>query len=185
MLMLMMAGCGGLIHSDKPAESTWWLEPFTESLSQTEAGPAAKIAVRISVVPGLDTDNILTLSDNAQLNHYSGARWADHLPELVDSLTTRTLQASGRYDVVAGQRDNLAEDCELRLEVREFFALLAPSGDTSSVRLAMDGGYWCDSGEHRMVKLEASIPVYEQNMSSIVNAFQTGMNSVMRDLLQQ
>ena len=137
----------------------------------------------VSVAPGLDTDWILTLSTDAKLSHYTGARWVGNLPELVASLTSRTLGASGRFDVVSRRAGGGHEDCELQLEVQEFFASIEASGQTTGVRVAISGQYQCESAEPVLVQLSASIPVRDERMSSIVAVFQQATDSVMKDLL--
>jgi cholesterol transport system auxiliary component len=133
----------------------------------------------------LDTDRILTLSDDAELNQFAAARWADNLPELVTSLVSRTLEASGRFEIVSGRAGGGSESCELRLELEEFFARLSPSGQTTGVQVAIEGRFQCESAEPALLKLNTSIPVHDDRMSVIVAAFQQAMNSVMKDLLEQ
>jgi ABC-type uncharacterized transport system auxiliary subunit len=143
------------------------------------------VAISITVVPGLDTDRILTLSDDAELNQFAAARWADNLPELVTSLVSRTLEASGRFDIVSGRAGGGSESCELRLELQEFFARLSSSGQTTGVQVAIEGRFQCESDEPVPLKLNASIPVHDERMSVIVAAFQQAMNSVMKDMIEQ
>ncbi len=184
-LALSVSACGGLTHSDKPATNTWWLEPYTGMTQETPSAPAPLVAISITVVPGLDTDRILTLSNDAELNQFAAARWADNLPELVTSLVSRTLEASGRFEIVSGRAGGGSESCELRLELQEFFARLSPSGQTTGVQIAIEGRFQCESDEPVPLKLNASIPVNDDRMSIIVAAFQQAMDSVMRDLLKQ
>jgi len=184
-LTLSVSACGGLTRSDKPATKTWWLEPYTGMTQETLSGPAPLVAISVTVVPGLDTDRILTLSDDAELNHFAAARWADNLPELVTSLVSRTLEASGRFEMVSGRAGGGSESCELQLELQEFFARLSPSGQTTGVQVAIEGRFQCESAEPALLKLNTSIPVHDDRMSVIVAAFQQAMNSVMKDLLEQ
>ena len=184
-LALSVSACGGLTHSDKPATNTWWLEPYTGMTQETPSAPALLVAISITVVPGLDTDRILTLSDDAELNQFAAARWADNLPELVTSLVGRTLEASGRFEIVSGRAGGSSENCELQLELQEFFGSLNASGQTIGVQIGIDGRYQCESDEPVSLKLNASIPVHDDRMSVIVAAFQQAMDSAMKDLLEQ
>ena len=184
-LTLSVSACGGMTRSDKPATNTWWLEPYTGMTQETASEPVPLVAISITVVPGLDTDRILTLSENAELNQFVAARWADNLPELVTSLVGRTLEASGRFEIVSGRAGGSSENCELRLELQEFFARLSSSGQTTGVQVAIDGRFQCESDEPVPLKLNASIPVHDNRMSVIVAAFQQAMDSAMKDLLEQ
>ena len=98
-LSLFTCGCSGLTQSNIPANKTWWLEPFEAVGQESSADKITLISLSVTVVPGLDSDKILTLSNDAELNRYSAARWADNLPELFTSLVARTMNMSGRFDV--------------------------------------------------------------------------------------
>lgn len=178
-LVLGLNACSGLTKSDTPAMKTWWLEPYTEMTPDKAADPVL-LKVSVTVVPGLDTDRILILSDKAELTHYSGARWAENLPELLASLSKRSLESSGRFEIVSA----LAR-CDLDLEIQEFFADLSASGQTTGVRVAIKGRYKCGSVEAMSLYLDAATPVHDERVSAIVTAFQQALDSVMKDLLKQ
>ena len=182
-MMLALGACSGLTQSDKPAMRTWWLEPYMDlSPDKTPALPSL-LSLSVTVVPGLDTDRILTLSENAELNHYSSARWAENLPELLASLTGRSLESSGRFEVLSAGTAGGRDHCDLHLEVREFFASLEPSGLTSDVRLAVHGRYQCESAEALALMVKASVPVHDQQMSAIVAAFQQATDEILKKIL--
>lgn len=183
LMALSLTSCSGLTRSDKPVTHTWLLMPLEQAVQKPPAGPVTNIVVSVVAVPGLDTDRILTLSKDAELNFFAGARWADHPPEMLASLTGRTLQASGDFNVVSSAAKGGLDDCDLRLEVQAFYAYGTSSGTASEVRIALGGEYSCRSGKSEPIRLQASIPVYEDKMSSIVAAFQTGVDKVMGDLL--
>lgn len=175
--LLSLAACGSLTTSDKPVTRTWMLMPL-EQPARTEAAATTTIDLSVAAVPGLDTDKILTLSADAELNSYAGARWADHTPEMLESLIRRALQGSGKFKVVTSQAD-----CDLRLEIQEFFAYISASGPGAEVRITIDGQYTCQSEKPKSIHLQASIPVHEDIMATIVAAFQAGTDTILEDLL--
>jgi ABC-type uncharacterized transport system auxiliary subunit len=187
--VLFLSACASMTSSDKPAVTSWWLNPYTSvaktNSPETVVPVAVEVAIEIVVVPGLDTDQILTLSADAELKPYSGARWVDHLPELLTSLLGRTLEASGRFKVDSGRISSGPGPCELQLELREFFADLSASGQTTAVRVAVNGHYHCEATAPLRFDLSASIPVRDQRMNSIVAAFQQAIDNVMKDMLAQ
>lgn len=176
--LLLLTACAGLTTSDKPVTRTWMLMPLEQSVKAGPAGAITTVDLTVVAVPGLDTDKILSLSGDAELNHFTGARWADHTPEMLESLIGRTLQGSGHFDVVSSQAD-----CDLRLEVQEFFAYTGLSGAGSEIRIEINGRYSCRSEKSKTIHLQASIPVHENNMATIVAAFQTGIDKVVKELL--
>jgi len=176
--LLFLAACGGLTTSDKPVTRTWMLMPLEQAEKTDLSEPVTSIKVSVKAVPGLDSNKILTLSGDAELNSFSGARWADHTVEMLGSLITRTLRGAGNFDVVSSQAD-----CDLKLEVQEFFAYTGSAGKATEVRIEIDGQYSCRSEKLKTIHLQASIPVHEDRMSSIVAAFQAGTERALRDLL--
>ena len=183
-ITICLGACGGLTQSEKPAVTSWWLEPLTGEAQTENRQLVASISVSVAVVPGLDTDQILTLSDDSELKPYAGARWVDNLPELTTSLVSRTLEASGSFEVVAERARAEHKRCDLRLELREFFASLDTTGQTRSVQIAIHGSYQCVSETLIPVQINASVPVRDNRMRTIVAAFQQAMNNTMRDLLK-
>ncbi len=182
-LTMSVSACGGLTRSDQPATRTWWLEPSVETTQKLSSNPVKLVSISVTAVPGLDTDRILTLSDESQLNQFAAARWADNLPELATSLVSRTLEASGRFEIVSNRAGGGSEDCDLQLELREFYARLNATGQTTGVRVAIHGRYQCESAAPVDLHLSASIPVHDDRMSVIVAAFQQAMDSVMKEML--
>lgn len=189
LMALVLSGCGGLTKSDSAAISTWWLEPLPESGSAVNNSPErsdnAIVLVSVTVVPGLDTANILNLSPNAELNYYTGARWADDLPELLNSLVGRTLEAQGGYQVVSRRNSLDLDRCILKLEVKAFYAELSQAGNTEDVHISFSGEYSCEGDPSRFFKVDSRTPVKANRMGSIVASFQTGLNASLAQLLTQ
>lgn len=181
----LLSACSGVNRSDKPVTTTWWLEPYTPSVQVTASDQPLLVALTVTVVPGLDSDQILTLSDEAVLKPYAGARWADHLPELVTSLVGRSMEASGRFEISSDRAGPVAENCDLQLELREFFADLSPGGRTSGVRVAIDGRFVCESAEALVVQSNVSVPVADERMTVIVAAFQEALDRMTQEILAQ
>ena len=185
-MTLVLNACGSLTKSDEPPVISWWLEPFTAKAMATASDePLVSVNVVVKVVPGLDTDQILALSEAAAIRPYSSARWVDNLPDLIDSLVSRTLTASGRFDVGSSRGSNETGNCDLHLELSEFFGLLSASGQTTEVRVVIEGRYQCESGTSLPLTLEASIPLQDKRMSIIVAAFQQATDTVLQDMLNQ
>lgn len=180
--LVFISGCGGLTQSNKPATSTWWLKPY-QSNAPAKTGQGTRVSIELTVIPGLDTDRILTLSPDAELNHYAGARWADNAPELLTSIVGRSLQASGRFDVIPPHSASIPERCELQLEVQEFFVQADASGNGGEVLLMVHGRYSCASGESKPIHQRVSIPVNENRISMIVGSFQRATDALMIELL--
>jgi len=180
--LLLIGACSGLTQSDKPAITKWWLEPYVAGQVALADSPVG-VAVSVTVVPGLDTDKILTLSENAELGQFASTRWADHAPELVESLLSRSMQATGKFVVVPESVASRPGGCLLELEFREFFAKIGASGTTTAVSISSYGSFQCKPDTSLVIQSDISIPVADERMSVIVAAFQKGMDQMTRDIL--
>ena len=176
-----LTGCSGFLDSNEPAATQWWLEPT--ALQTSAPPPFEHVAVDVAVVPGLDTDRILNLDDRSQLGHYAGAFWADHLPEVLDSLLVRTFEKHG--DVSARSTSRAGEgECLLRLEATKFYGRIDAAGVTDRVEVALAGSLECD-GQRRELRAEIEERVGENRMSTIVAAFQSALDRSVASLASQ
>jgi ABC-type uncharacterized transport system auxiliary subunit len=181
MASLILSACGGLLSNDKPAGKTFWLDPADLQEIRVTNGFGGNLALRFTVVPGLDSDQLVTLDPDARLNHLSSAHWPDHLPEFGASLVQRSLQATGRYGRVSRDRATLAGDCRLELEAQAFFTLIDRAGKPGSIDIGLAGSYQC--GERTIpLMLHANTAVSGQGLAAVVAAYQRAFNEVMRDL---
>jgi len=184
-VMLFTGACSGLTQSDKPAISTWWLEPYVATSQLVSTDPPVPVALSITVVPGLDSDRILTLSEDAELGQFASARWVDHLPELLASLVERSLQATGRFVIVSESVASRQGNCLLELEFREFFAELGPGGSTNGVRIATHGRFQCGSAMPLVVQSSVTKSVADERLNVIVAAFQQAMDQVTQETIEK
>lgn len=177
-----LAGCGGLLESSAPAPSRWWLEPVAPDETAIAALAARghdRLVLDLTVVPGLDTDRILTLDRQARLNHYAGAYWPDHLPEVLASVLARSFATDGRLLVRPGTRARAGE-CLLQLETRAFYGRVS-AGATETVEVAFAGTLTCDDTVTALAA-RAEEPVTENRMTAIVSAFQAGLGRAVETL---
>jgi len=178
---LALVSCGGLLQSGQDADRTFWLTPLDGPAADGGDAPHA-LSVSVEVVPGLDSDRLLTLSPRAELNHFAGARWPDHLPEFAGSLLRRSLAASGRFHRVTGEHEARSEECELALVISRFYTLLDDAGSAESVQVALSGELACgDQG--RQLEVEAQRRIAGGGLLDVVAAHQQAMDEVTGKLL--
>lgn len=182
LLTLLLSACSGLTKSNVPAIHTWWLVPLSADVAGSASEPIA-VLVNVEVIPGLDTADILTLSPNAELSRFTGARWADELPELLRSLAGRSLASTGHYEIFTRRDSPNLHRCQLRLQVKAFYAELSAGGIPQNVRVAMSGEYSCKGvATQRVLEFDKRVPVAADKMGTIVAAFQSGLNQAMTEL---
>jgi cholesterol transport system auxiliary component len=181
----LLFACSNLTRSDKPAVTTWWLKPYSGSPAASVAEPPVQVALTVTAIPGLDSDQILTLSADAELKPYAGARWAEYLPELVTSLLGRSLEASGRFEVQSEWAGAGPQRCDLQLQLTEFFAESDPGGSSAVVNVAAKGHFYCGSAAPVAIAADASVPADGNRMNVIVAAFQQALDRVTKQILDK
>jgi ABC-type uncharacterized transport system auxiliary subunit len=179
---VLMVSCGGLLNSEKAPDKTYWLEPYQLTPPMGELPDIAGLSVSLAVVPGLDSEFLLTIKSDAELNHYSGALWPDHLPEFAGSLLRRSLQQSGLFSEVADSRNSDIGSCELTLELQKFYTRIDQNDLASSVQMSLVGQFECEELSTDL-RLESDTSVQGQQLVNIVAAHQTGWNQLMKSLL--
>jgi len=172
------------MDSKQTAKQYYMLAPWSGAAAASSAAQGAALTMKVSAVPGLDTDRVQALSSDARLNHYANARWPDHLPEVLTSVVKRSLAASGLFSEVTEGTHASGDGWLLKLEVQQFYGIQNASGNTSAVRIEMTGSIECKDNRGSFT-LSDSNSVAEERLSAIVSAHQKGLDEVTRQLLDQ
>lgn len=179
-----LSGCGGMLTSDQPPEHVYWLEAASLRLGEASAESLPDLIVVVDTVPGLDTDRILVKGPGARLNHYAGARWPDHLPEVLTAMVRLSLESSGRFSRVSSGTQIQGDEWLLELELREFFAVAIAADRPPQVHVHLVGHLNCGVGD-TAVSATARTPARENSLSKIVAAFQSATNEALISLGRQ
>lgn len=174
-----LSGCSGLLESDASPMSEWWLEPATPTRPVNRGDQT--LVLNLSVVPGLDSDRVLNLGPQARLNHYAGAHWPEHLPEVLGSVLARSFEQGGWRAVRVGDRARGEDECLLDLEARAFYGRVNAEKITQRVEVRFDGGLDC-GGTLQPVSARQEVAVTENRMGIIVAAFQTALDRSVEEL---
>ena len=166
-----------MLESDQPADRVYWLEPYLLAGAAVPDEDAPALMLSVQAAPGLDTDRVLVLEPDRRLNHYEGARWADHVPDVVASLLERTLESTGRFSRVHARPGQRA-DWSLTFEVREFYVL------DGAANVAAAGHLECGP---RVVPVAAAARagIGEVRLGRIVSAYQAALNELSAELAAQ
>ena len=173
--------CCGLLESGKPARQVYLLDTPLAPASSGQTPAAPTLIISVSAVPGLDTDRILVLGEDARLNPVANAHWPDHMPEVFTSITRRYLSDSRQFlSVIQG---SIARPGEwlLELELQAFYGTQSSADITSGVTLQMEGLLRC-GGKHHVLRITQQSPVSGDNLSSLVAAHQRVLDAAMREL---
>ena len=175
------SGCSGVLESSKPPREVYLLQPPAVSSQSTTGASRVNLVLSVSAVPGLDSDRILVLGPDARLNPVVNAHWADHMPEVITSITRRFLSATGRFATV--QQGALARpgDWLLQLELQAFFGVQDSTAEVTSVLLQWEGLLQCNDHRHGL-RWQEKITVRGSSLSSLVAAHQRALDTALQQL---
>lgn len=177
-----MTACSGLLESNRPPDTVYWLKAVSVEPDGERHDKSPGIQVTVRAAPGMDTDHLLSLGPDANLNNYQSARWPDHAPEVVESLFRSSLESTNLYEVVSGGRNSRRATWRVELELREFFVVRRTPDDAGTVNVKLHGYAWCPQASEA-ITLESNVPVSENRLPFIVQAFQESINSVSLSLV--
>ena len=183
-LAVTLSSCGGMLTSDEPPEHVYWLEAATLQFGEAPTEGLPELLVAVHTVPGLDTDRILVKGPGARMNHYAGARWPDHLPEVMTATVRLSLESSGRFSRVSSRSQIKGDEWLLELELREFFAVAITADSPPQVHVQLVGHLNCGTGDIA-ISATATVPAQENRLPKIVAAFQSATNNVLISLGRQ
>jgi ABC-type uncharacterized transport system auxiliary subunit len=162
----------------------YWLEAATLRFDEAPTEGLPELLVVVHTIPGLDTDRILVKGPGARMNYYAGARWPDHLPEVVTATVRLSLESSGRFSRVSSRSQFKGDEWLLELELREFFAVAITADSPPQVHVQLVGHLNCGFGD-AAISATAKVPAQENKLSKIVAAFQSATNNALINLGEQ
>lgn len=183
-MTMLLAACSSVMDSKQPPRQVYMLTPYSGAADTANPAQGPELSMTVSAVPGLDTDRVLALSNDARLNQYANARWPDHLPEVLTSIMKRSLMSAGRFSAVEESNRASGDGWLLVLEVQQFYGIRNASGDTSAVIVEMTGSIECNDLRGSLT-LSDSNPVADERLSAVVAAHQQGLDDVTRQLFDQ
>lgn len=166
-----LAGCGGLLTSDRPPEQTWWLEPA--AIPSRVEDTNASLAIVVTAVPGLATDHWLALEADGQLRRYAAAVWPAQTPEYVASLLQQSFADSRRWQRVLLPPHAHSADARLDLRLQRFFV----DRERKAVSVKLSGRIECGGATER-IDFETQADVSGDDLGTVANAFQRAIDDL-------
>jgi cholesterol transport system auxiliary component len=130
-----MAACvGGLLESDHPAPETYRLAAPAAAGNGAPASPvtnSANVAIvvgRLRAPSSLDTDRIAVVEPGRRFDYYSGVRWSEPAPQMMQQNLVTALTDSGRFAGVYASPSRVPAELLLDVELRRFEADTAAAG---------------------------------------------------------
>jgi len=133
----LCTGCmGSLLESSNEAPEVYRLaggdlqdrgEPLLLALAVAPPRAAAS----------LDTERIAVIQPDSRFDYFSGVRWAESAPQMLQQLLVRALAADGRFATVVAAPSRVPADLALDVELRRFEAVYAGDATLPLVRVEM------------------------------------------------
>jgi len=173
-LALACTGCAGsLLGPTGEAPEVYRLE------LADAAGGAARLPLALGVARpraaiSLDTERIAVVQPDSRFDYFTGVRWSEPAPQMLQALVVRALQSDGRYEVVVAAPSRVPADLLLDLELRRFEAVYAPGADAPSVRVEIQATLVDPRQVRRVSSFVASseLPAASNSRGAVLEAFE-------------
>lgn len=177
----LIAGCGSILESGKPARQVYLLHTPAASSPAAQAETPATLVISLRAVPGLDTDLILVLGADAQLKPVENAHWADNMPEVITSITRRYLSDSHDFRTVRTGTIARPDEWLLELELQAFYGTQDAAGNTSAVELKMEGILRCNDAQN-VLRITEQTGASSDSLATLVAAHQRVLDMALQEL---
>ncbi len=179
----LTAGCLGGLKEPVPQPLVYRIE--APKLA-TGAPLAADLKIDVGqVAPGLDSPGIATRWPGQRLDYVAGARWAEELPQLLESALVESLQDSGRLRSVQGDFGRFRATHTLVVEVRRFEADYTGGGlPVAQVELTATIGK-TDRRVLASFTVAASESAAENRQTALVAALDTAFSRAASELAEK
>lgn len=178
-----LSACSGVLESNKPAREVYLLQP-PGGAAAMPSKDAPRLVLNLSTVPGLDTSGIQVLNPKARLFPVANAHWADNLPEVMSSLSRRSLMDSGLFSSVSLNDIARPGNWSLQLELQAFYGVQDSSEITRSVLMELEGNLECGDSNSNF-RLQSSKNVSSASLSDLVAAHQQALDATLQELPQK
>ena len=186
-LALALAGCAGsLLESSAAAPETYRLagEPLPD---RGERLPLAIIVARPGAAPALDTDRVAVVQPDSRFDYFTGVRWSEPAPQMLQQQLVRALAADGRFEAVVAAPSRVPADLLLDVELRRFEAVYAADGSAPVVKVEMQVSLVDPRKARRLASfvVAASSPADENRLAPVVAAFDRATAEAVRSAVDQ
>jgi cholesterol transport system auxiliary component len=192
--LTLVTGCAGnLLKSDLPAPETFRLAVSAASTTGDVAAATATVPLALAVArpraaTALDTDRIAVLAAGSRFDYYSGARWAEAAPQMLQQNLVGALAAGGMFAAVYAAPARAPVELLLDVELRRFEAV-SPGSDASAgpapvVHVQAQASLVDTRRGVRVTSFvsEAAVPASDNRLGAVVAAFERANAQVVQDI---
>jgi cholesterol transport system auxiliary component len=134
---VLCTGClGSLLESGHEAPEVYRLA----GIGLQDRGDPLPLALAVApprAAAALDTERIAVVQPDSRFDYFSGVRWAEPAPQMLQQLLVRALAADGRFATVVAAPSRVPADLALDVELRSFEAVYAGDAGVPLARVEM------------------------------------------------
>jgi cholesterol transport system auxiliary component len=200
-LPLLLSGCLSL-HSNQPIQQQYvlTLSPAASREAGQSYGSGASGSSTASVqvllptaAAGLGGEGIAVLRPGQRLDYFSGARWAESVPQMVQMLIIEALRRQGSFRLVESDSGPFSASYALAVDITHFEADYTPGGDsqagsgvpTAHVTLVCTLGRRDNGAAVTSVTINSSVSAQANRMQAVVAAFEEAAGSALTRAAQE
>lgn len=182
---VLVAGCGNLLPGSGPPPDLYNLTPkstFPDDLPQIEQQLVIEEPLAAG---GLDSFRIALRTSPTELDYFSGSRWTERAPRMVQTLIIESFENSQAIVAVGRQAIGLRSDYNLKVELREFQAEYFDGGELPSIRVRINAKLIRQPRQIIVAShdFESIVPVQETGMQAIIGVFDQALGRALKDLV--
>lgn len=182
----MLTGCfGNLLESDAPADETYRVgqRPAPPVAVTGEAFGFALVVGRPRASTALDTTRIAVAPGASRFDYYTGVRWAEPAPQMVQQALVTALAASGRYAGVFAAPSRSPAELMLDIELRQFEAVSPSPTAAPAVQVQLQASL---VDARRAIRVDsfvadAQVAASENSRAAIMAAFEAATQQVVAE----
>jgi cholesterol transport system auxiliary component len=132
---VLLAGCGGM---GGKTSQLYVLNPSVDVKTDTAASNK-QLAISMPSAPAyLDTTRIALSRSSTTTDYFASSDWTDRVPVLVQDLTVKAFEKSGKVKAVFRDSGMFKADYGVQIEIRNFDAQYAGSSGAPNVAVSFD-----------------------------------------------
>jgi cholesterol transport system auxiliary component len=184
-IMTVLTGCSLTSPRDIGNGHRIFLEPLTEKMvCHNRMG--SLIVAYPKVPETLDTSQIALVDQTGRWDYFAGMRWADFLPDTVQSTLIQSLSASGKFSTVSSDDTAVLDRLTLGSEINKFEAVYHAGAALPDVEIYITFTLR-EGGSPRIRKqfiASSTVPAAADNADAIGTAFEQAFTEVQRTALK-
>ena len=134
---VLCTGCvGSLLESGNEAPEIYRLA----GVGLPDRGEPLPLALAVApprAAASLDTERIAAIQPDSRFDYFTGLRWAESAPQMLQQLLVRALVDDGRFATVVAAPSRVPADLTLDVELRSFEAVYTGDAGVPVVRVEM------------------------------------------------